>query len=149
MSRHTTYSFLDLAGAISHPFFTQAPVYLFTGEGVGSVTVSMQQEKTAHDIAADGVVMVSKIAGENGQIRIECQQTSPLHKYLLGLYNFVMTESTDKWAMMTVVLRNIHDGTSHVAQGVSFGKIPDKAYAASGAKIAWVLWAAEIQNLTA
>lgn len=146
--RHTTYSFLDLAGAISHPLFTSAPVYLFTGEGTGSVTVSMMQEKTAHDMASDGVVMVSKLPGENGQINIECQQTSALHKYLLSLYNYVVTASTDKWAMMTIALRNIHDGSSHVAQGVSFGKVPDKPYQAAGSRVTWTLWAADIQNLT-
>lgn len=143
--RHTTYSFLDLAGAISHPLFPLG-VFQFTGEGVGSLTVTMMTERTAHDVAADGSIMISKIAGNNGQINIECQQTSLLHKYLLSLYNYVTTADASAWAMAAIIMRNVKDGTSHIATGVSFGKIPDKPYGASGARVTWTLWAADITN---
>lgn len=141
---YTTYSFLDLAGSIAHP--TYAP-FIFTGKGIGSVNVGMDTEKTVHDPAADGVIMVSKIAGENGRITIECQQTSDVHKYLLGLYNYLNNAGTDQWAAMVLALRNTSDGTSHAARGVSFQKVPDKPYQAQGQKISWVLMAAEIINL--
>jgi hypothetical protein len=145
MADHTTYSFLDLSGAITHP---DLGAYVFTGQGVGQMTITMQTERTAHNVAADGVVMVSKVAGANGQIQIQAQQTSDLHKWLLTSANSVYLSTTDNWAAMSVLARNTSDGTSHVATGVSFGKIPDKAYAAQGAMVTWTLWAANIQSMS-
>jgi hypothetical protein len=142
----TTYSFLDLSGALAHPSFG---AYLFTGEGVGEVQVAMTTEKTAHDTAADGAIMVSKIAGDNGTITIQCQQTSAVHKYLLSAYNFLKNADTSEWAKMAATLRNVSDGTSHIATGISFQKVPDKSYQAQGQKVSWVLMCADIQSLTA
>ena len=84
MARTTTYSFLDMTGSLSHPTIGD---YVFTGEGVGQITVAYATERTSHDVAADGSVMVSKVAGNNGTITIECQQTSAVHKWLLAWYN--------------------------------------------------------------
>jgi hypothetical protein len=144
--RHSTYSFLDLAGAISHALFPLG-VFQFTGEGVGEVTVAMDTERTAHDVAADGSIMVSKIAGNGGKITINCQQTSVVHKYLLSLYNYCVAAPANEWAMMAIVLRNVNDGTSHTASGVSFGKMPDKAYKSQGERVQWVMWAADITTM--
>ena len=146
MSKHTTYSFLDLAGAIAHELLG---AYTFTGEGVGQVTVSMTTDKSAHEVAADGSVMVSKVAGDNGNITIQCQQTSNVHKWLLAAYNSLMIADTDQWARMGATLRNTSDGTSHVIQGISFQKVPDKSYQAQGQMVSWVLMAADIQSVTA
>lgn len=146
--RQSTYSFLDLAGVIAHPTYPGGP-FQFTGEGVGTVTVVMDTERTAHDVAADGSVMVSKIAGNNGKVQIECQQTAIVHKYLLAMYNWLVVGDAGLWAQCAIVLRNVSDGTSHVCSGVSFGKVPDKAYAAQGGKVTWVLWAADIVSVNA
>ena len=82
----STYSFLDLSGSISHPTIGS---YLFTGEGVGDINISMSTDRSAHDVASDGSVMVSKIAGNNGTITITAQQTSPLHfGFLIGIIPF-------------------------------------------------------------
>lgn len=145
--KHSTYSFKDLAGGIIHPLYPAGP-FQFTGEGVGAINVSMSTERTVHDVAADGSIMVSKIEGRNGQIQIEVQQTSNVHKYLLSLFNFVETAPTPAWAMTTIVMRHMFDGTSHIATGVSFGKIADKHYQAQGQKVQWTLFAADIANLT-
>ena len=64
----TTYSFADLVGSISHP---KLGIYMFDGTGVGSVTISKTSDRTAHDVASDGSVMVSKVAGNNGTITID------------------------------------------------------------------------------
>ena len=146
MSVTSTYSFLDLAGALAHPL---AGSYVFTGEGSGEVTITMTTEKTAQDVASDGSVMVSKIAGNNGKITISAQQTSNLHKWLLGLYNLVLYSPTSAWAQMAATLRNVSDGTSHVATGMSFSKVPDKMYQAQGQRVSWILDCADIQNLPA
>ena len=95
MANTTTYSFTDLAGSISHPTLG---FYLFDGTGVGSVSISKATDRTAHDIAADGSVMVSKIAGNNGTVSIETQQTSELHKWLLAWFNALCQLPTSEWA---------------------------------------------------
>jgi hypothetical protein len=143
---HTTYSFLDLSGVVAHP---GVGAFTFTGEGVGSVSVAMAAEKTAHDLAADGSVMVSKIPGNNGSISISCQQTSNIHKWLLAWYNYLMLADTDKWAQTSALLRNTADGTSHLITGISPQKVPDKSYQAQGQQVQWVLMAADIQSVTA
>ena len=140
----TTYSFLDLSGAIGHPL---AGAYTFTGDGVGEVDIVMSEERTAHDVAADGSVMVSKMAGNNGQLRITCQQTSAVHKWLLLAYNLITVAPPDQWAQMACLLRNVIDGTSHMCTGISFQKIPDKQYQRTGQRVQWVLMCADIQSL--
>lgn len=139
--RHTTYSFLDLAGAIAHPAFLP---FQLTGEGSGDISITMANEKTVHDLANDGSVMVSKIAGKNGTVSIACQQTSPVHKYLLKLYNFLEEAPVSAWAGIAIAFRNVNDGSSHALIGVSFAKKADKAYAQHGGKVSWSLMAAEI-----
>jgi hypothetical protein len=143
--RTTTYSFSDLSGAIAHE---KLGAYSFNGQGVGNVTVSMATVRTVHDVAADGSIMVSKMAGDNGTISISCQQTSDIHKWLLWAYNDLINQDTSEWAKMAATLRNVSDGTSHIATGISFSKIPDKAYAAQGAQVVWTLMAADIQSVT-
>lgn len=144
--RNTTYSFLDLSGAVAHP---GVGAYTFTGEGVGSVVVSMTTEKTAHDVAADGSVMVSKIAGNNGTVTVTCQQTSNIHKWLMAWYNYLILADTDEWAQTSALLRNTSDGTSHVISGISPQKVPDKTYQSQGQNVSWVLMAADIQSVNA
>ena len=142
----STYSFLDLAGAIAHPTFG---AYLFTGAGVGEVNVTMATERTAHDTAADGSVMISKIAGNSGQISIQAQQTSDLHKWLLDWYNYLVVAPVSAWGQTAATLRNASDGTSHTASGISPQKVPDKPYQAQGQKVTWVLMCADVQSITA
>ena len=144
MADYTTYSFLDLSGALVHP---SLGAYIFTGQGVGQVTVSMDTERTAHNVGADGTVMVSKMAGHNGKVTIQCQQTSNVHKWLTAAENAVYIADTDQWASMTATLRNTSDGTTHIITGMSFGKVPDKVYQAEGQMVTWTLWAANIQSL--
>ncbi len=146
MAEYTTYSFLDLSGALVHP---DLGAYIFTGQGTGQVTVTMDTERTAHNVAADGTVMVSKIAGHNGKIQIQCQQTSNVHKWLLAAENALYIADTDAWAEMSAALRNSSDGTSHIITGMSFGKVPDKVYQPEGQMVTWTLWAANIQNIPA
>lgn len=146
MARKTTYSFLDLAGAVAHP---DLGAYEFTGEGVGEVVIAMTTEQTTHDTAADGSVMVSKVAGDNGTVTITCQQTSNVHKWLLAAYNALKVADVSAWAQMAATLRNVSDGTSHVITGISFQKVPDKSYKAQGQQVSWVLMAANIQSVTA
>ena len=145
-----TYSFKDTSGAFAHPL---AGAFQFAGQkGLNQFTITMGTEKTVQDIAGDGTVMISAVAGDNGQIAMEMQQTSALHQFLLAWYNGLVTllnaGDVTNWATAAITLRNIVDGSHHELRGVSPMKIPDKTYAAQGQRITWTLMAADIQNVT-
>jgi hypothetical protein len=95
--------------------------------------------------------MASYIAGDNGAVDLEIQQTSALHHALLSLYNLCVTaannEDVSGWLSTNISFRTILDGSVHVLSGVSFGKIPDKPYQAAGQKVRWQLLAANVVNL--
>lgn len=143
MAKTTTYSFLDLVGSISHPTLGY---YVFSGEGAGSVNVTKATDRTAHDVASDGSVMVSKIAGNNGSISIECQQTSPVHRWLCDWFNALWTLPTEEWATTSILLKNKSTGTSHKCAGVSPQKEADTPYQQQGQRVTWTLMCAEIEN---
>ncbi len=139
----TTYSFTDLSGAL----ILAGESYIFSGqEGAGGVTISMDTDKTEMQTAADGSVMGSFIPGDAGKITIEVQQTSDLHKWLLAKYNVAKTAGAALWLSGAARFRNIVEGSGHIATGVAFQKLPDKAYKATGQMVAWVLAAADIQS---
>lgn len=143
-----TYSFKDTSGAITNPIL---PPFLFSGQiGLGQFVVVMATERTAHDTSADGTVMISYIPGDSGHLAIEVQQTSPLHAYLLDLYNAgkiaADAGNVSFWAATAITLRSLVDGSYHVLTGVSPARIPDKTYAAQGGKLTWILMAGDIQS---
>lgn len=140
----TTYSFGDVDCTFMHP---GVGVHQVNGEGLGSITVSMAQDKTQHDIAADGTVMVSKIAGENGTISLEIQQTSSFHKWLLGWYNFINLTGGTAWAAASVIIRDKVNGTTITAIDVSPQKRPDKSYQAQGQRVTWSMMAGNITEV--
>jgi hypothetical protein len=143
----TTYSFRDLVGVLTNPLLP-APFQIAGGNiGIGQIVIRMLTQRTEHDVAADGVVMPTYIAGANAEVSIEMQQTSLLHHLLLSLYNLLVTASdagdVSAWASTSLNLRTILDGSGHSLSGVSFQKIADKPYAARGQKVTWVLMAAD------
>jgi hypothetical protein len=144
------YSFKDLSGALSDP---DVGDFILAGQiGEGQVTIAMSIEKTVHDVSSDGTVMPSFISGDNGQVSIEVQQTSDLHTFLLGWYNTKKTAADNgdvsTYAATTLTLRSTTDSSTHVAQGVSPSKLPDKVYTAQGQRLTWVLMCADIQSST-
>ena len=151
MALGTTYSFKDLVGVLVNTAYGVSFPLTGGNIGLGQITISMSTERTVHDVAADGTVMPSYIAGDNGTVAIEVQQTSNLHHELLSLYNLSVTaanaDDVSGWAGTQISFRTLLDGSTHLLTGVSFGKIPDKPYAAHGAKITWQLMAASVQNL--
>lgn len=146
----STYSFKDTSGSFQHPL---TGAFAFAGQiGMGQFTVSMSTEQSAHDLAADGSIMISAISGDNGTVAIEVQQTSDLHAFLLAWYNTVKTLKDNgdvtNWATASLTLRSIVDGSTHICRGITPQKIPDKVYAAQGQRLTWVLMCADIQNVT-
>lgn len=140
---HTTYSFLDLSGAIFHPLVGS---YIFTGKGVGRILIGYEQDKTIHEIGTDGTICLSKVPGHLGRMVIECQQTSLLHKWMLHTYQTVHLNVPSEWGRMAALLRNITDKTSHSLKGMSFHQVPKKLYEQEGRTVEWVLWAAEVES---
>ena len=138
---YTVYSFLDLSAVIAHPDFGS---FVFTEGGVGQIVVAMANDKTFHEVDVRGTVVGAKIPSHNGQIHIQCQETSNIHKWLQWSYNILHQADSKKWMQMSATMRNICDGTSHEMRGMSFNKIPDKAYASQGQMVEWILLAAHI-----
>ena len=137
----STYSFGDIKTVISHPDFASLSLY---NEGVGNMTVNKANDNTAHDTAADGSVMVSKIIVNNGTVTINAQQTSPLHTYLNNLYNYLKTASTNKWAQIQLDIRATYLHEQKICTGGSFQKDADTPYQAQGQNITWTLMFADI-----
>ncbi|GAB6170549.1 hypothetical protein JCM15765_03920 [Paradesulfitobacterium aromaticivorans] len=143
---YSTYSFEDVSVIISNPNFGQ---FIANGAGVGSISVNMTTDRTAHELAADGSVMVSKIKGRNGSLALSIQQTSSLQKWLLRLYNYLESAAASAWASTTIVVRSPMMQDLHIAMGVSFQKLPDRPYQAQGQNVNWTLMAADIQQYVA
>ena len=138
---YNTYSFEDVTCSFEHSGVGAASS---TGAGIGSISIAMANDKTAHDVAADGTVMISKIAGKNGTVAITVQQTSQLHKYFMKWYNYVDTAAASEWAGMTITIKSNNLGDSTVCTGVSPQKLADRPYQAQGQQVTWNFMCAEI-----
>ena len=139
----STYSFDDVDITFTHPAVGQ---YVINGKGVGTISVTMQTEKTVHDIAADGSVMISKIPGDNAAIDIEIQQTSEFHKWLVNYYNFVLLAPSASWALGSISIRDRVGGSLITAFDVSPVKRADKGYQAQGQRVTWPFLSANCQE---
>jgi Protein of unknown function (DUF3277) len=142
----TTYSFRDLVGVLNSPLL-DTPLQIVGGNiGDGTITIRMLTTRTEHDVAADGVVMVSYVPGANAEVTIEMLQTSYLHHALLALYNEITTNADagdiSNWASAVLTFRTTVDGSYHQLSGLSFQKIADKPYAAKGQMVTWTLMSA-------
>lgn len=137
------YSFTDVSVTISHPAVGQK---VLNGEGLGSISVNMSNDRTVHDIAADGSVMPSKIKANNGVVSMSIQQTSSLHAWLLKWYNYLDTAPSSQWAKTQITIRSTTMGELITATGVSPQKLPDKPYQQQGQQIVWNMMAAGIQQ---
>lgn len=146
-----TYSFRSITGAFTHPL---AGAYTFEGnQGIGQLTIHMTTEKSAQATSADGTVQVSFVAGDNGTLTIECQQTSDFHAFLLNWFNVVKTAARNGdasgWAQAYMLIRDSQNNVTHDISGISPQNLPDKPYAAQGGNVTWILQAADIQTTNA
>jgi hypothetical protein len=142
----TTYAFKSIVGAFVDP---DVGPYIFAGqEGIKHINITNAVDRTAHDVAADGTVMVSYVSGAPGSIDIECQQNSSLNQFLVNWANTKFTQSetgqAQNFAAASLKIQDLLSGASHVATGVSPLKIPDKPYGPAGASVSWRLMAAQI-----
>lgn len=141
---YNTYSFDDVSATFSHP---AVGLLQIGGEasGVGSIGINFTTDVTAHDIAADGTVMISKIKASNGTIALVCQQNSAINRFLTRWYNYIRQADSGQWAGAILALRDSVGGDSYVCTGVSPQKLADRSYQAQGQQVTWNLMAADIQ----
>lgn len=140
---HSTYSFDDITATITHPDFSS---YSLKNEGVGSIRKTMANDRTVHDVAADGSVMISKIKVKNGSLTIQAQQTSNLHSYLKKLYKYCESAAATAWAKITIVINDRMTGDVVNASYGSFKKLSDEGWQAQGEQVTWELMFAEING---
>ena len=107
----------------------------------------MTHTASSAEAAADGTIMVSKIAGNHGRLTINVQQTSSANKFLLGMYNALVLSPPSLWAQAAGIARCLSDNTSHSFTGVCFQKLGDKGYEKQGKMVTWVLLCADIQSV--
>ncbi len=148
MAGQSTYSFMDVIASFFHPI-----VGTFTmngNQGMGRFVVTNTTDRTQISVSADGAPMVSSIAGDNGSVAIEAQQTSDLHAFLLTwantLYAAQRQGDVSTWASATIEIRSVLNGRVHILTGVCPSKIPDQTYEQAGQNYTWTLLAANIQN---
>lgn len=144
MGKHSTYSFTDIAATISHPGYGS---YSIQGEGIGDMSITKLTDRSVHDVAADGSIMTSKIAGNNGNVTINAQQTSSLHNFLQGMFNYLWSASTDEWAKISLTVRAPKMQKTYYCTGGAFVKEPDEQFQSQGQKIPWVLLFNDIQRI--
>lgn len=139
----TTYSFADVALVMNHPAVGQ---YIAQGVGLGTLTITQSTDRTAHDVAADGSIMVSKIEGNNGTLAIQVQQSSDFNKWLLNLWNYLLTAPASEWAEISTTVRSPIMGDLVNASGVSFQQRAELSYQAQGQQRTWNMMAANIHE---
>lgn len=142
--QHSTYSFTDINATISHPDYGAITIQ---GEGIGDLTISKMTDRSVHDVAADGNIMVSKIAGNNGTVSINAQQTSRLHNWFQGLFNYLWGADTGQWAQISLTFIAPKMQKTYYCTGGSFVKEPDEPFQSQGQRVTWSILFTDIQRL--
>lgn len=137
-----TYSFEDVLVSVQNTTIGNVN----SGVGLGKVSLIRAGEKTAHDVASDGMTMISKLPGENGRVVLEMQQTSAFHRQLTALYNTINKGATAEWAKTTIIVASKHLADKTTCTGCSFLKVPDRNYEAQGGMVAWEFLSAEMTD---
>lgn len=143
-----TYSLLDVIFTFTHPV---AGSFTANGnQGVGRIVITYSNDRTVMALAGDGGVMGTAKPGRMGSISIEVQQTSALHGFLLGWFNYLdaqmLQSDVSTWFSAVVEVRSITTGRFHVLQGVAPQKITDQTYEGDGQNYTWSLPAADVQT---
>ena len=144
MPNVSTYSFTDVNATINCPGYGS---FSIQGEGIGDMTVSKTTARSVHGVASVGSVMVSKIAGNNGSVSINAQQTSALHRFLQGMFNYCWQADTSAWTTISMTIEAPKMGKTYYCTGGSFGKEPDEPLQSQGQRVAWQILFADIQRI--
>lgn len=137
------YSFSNTKFTINHPQFG---AYTMNGQGVGEAGVEWANDNSAHNVAADGYTMISKIRTDNGTLTVTCQQVSALNDYLQGMFNALNDPASPSqlWAAANVLISESGVGANNITlTGVSFQKRAGRPFKAQGDMVTWNLMFAE------
>lgn len=142
----STYAYRNVVGSFTDP---DVGVYIFQGQvGVKHLMISNTMDRGVIDIAADGAAMVSYIAGANGGVQIEMQQTSSLHQFFTNWANTKFTNAdngnADNFAAAAMCVTDLLTLETKTLTGVFPVKIPDVPYGDRGATVTWQLLAANV-----
>jgi hypothetical protein len=138
-----SYSFGDVYGAIG---FSGVPLVVINGMGIGEITVEPANDNTMQEVAADGIVLTSKIKADNGTITITCFQTSPLHSALKKAHALLKAMNASAWNSGTITISSPSGLLDLVnATGVSFNRPATHPYQKQGQYVTWTFMAADIQ----
>ena len=139
----SVYAFASVDFIFTHPAQGQ---YSAQGEGLGDITITMTNDVSAHNLASDGSVMISRIEAKNATITMTIQQTSAMNRWLERLYNYLQTAPNDQWAAASIVLNDRLNNDRTTCTGVSFQKRPDLSYQQQGQQRSWTLMAATVEK---
>lgn len=130
-----TYSFDDVLATLDGPGIS---VNLGQGAQVAEegITISMQNERDAMRIGADGEGMHSMKMDKSGTITVRLLQTSPVNAALTAAYNAQSVDSSI-FGYNVILIRNKRSGTTIAARDVAFNKWPDWTMAQEGQTLEW------------
>lgn len=143
MPRAYVYSFEDTSVTISHPNFGTYSAY---GTGIGSISVSMANNVTEHEVAADLAVIISKSVKRNGTVTFDVTQSSDFNSWLKKFTSFLEESSTDQFALATISIINKSTGDNYFCTGVSHQKRADNQYGSTAQNRSWTMMCADISN---
>ena len=141
MPRVFVYSFEDTTVEINHPGFESFSAY---GTGLGTVSVTMANDNTIHDVASDRSVVVSKAIRGNGTISFTVTQASEFNGWMKRFSNFLKASDTSQYALATVVVTNRSTGDTIYCSGVSPQKLADNNFESQAQQRTWNLMCADI-----
>lgn len=139
----SVYSFTDCTLILRHP---SLGVLNVIGQGIGTITINMRNDRTTMDTGADGRVMVSKIKDRSATATIQLQQDSESNQTLLKWYNYLEKAPTIEWAQMTATMNSPTTHEQIIMKDVAFQKLPDRNYAAQGQQNSYSLMIADCQQ---
>ena len=143
MSRVYTYSFEDTSVVLSHPNFGSYTAY---GTGIGDISITMSNDITQHDIAADLAVVVTKSVKRNGNVNFNVLQSSDFNTWLKKWAAYLEESDASEFALTTLVVSNKSTGETFICTGVSHQKRPDTSFQSQAQNKSWTLMCANISQ---
>ena len=140
---HSSYGFEHLSVVITHKAMGQL---VLQGSGVGTITFAKANDVSAHDVAADGSVMTSKIKARNGTVAIAIQQTSDANLWFTKLFNYLETAGLNEWAEISLMATAPNMKVTHECANMSFQKQADMPYQQQGQQVTWTFLAADMKT---
>lgn len=141
MANTFVYSFEDTSCIISHPNFGTYSAY---GSGIGSLSVSFANDVTAHDVAADQSVIVSKMVRRNGSVTFDVIQASDFNAWLKRFTSFLEESDADQFALATIDIKNNTTGDAYHCTGASHRKKADNNFQSQAQNRSWEMMCANI-----